>query len=150
MSNDTTRRDSYGTHDKIRQLAAEGKSAVQIAKAIRVSKSWVRSCAKQHGITLPPHKWPEAVTAEALRGHTGTDAELARSLGVTRAAVSLARRRHGVPLSLMPSVQRGILREVARRAGADADDAAHHEAMRSVMADLNVWADGAEGPEVES
>lgn len=138
------------TADKIRALAAEGHSAPEIADRLKVGPQWVRSCAKQHGITLPAHKWPEAVTAEALRGHTGTDAELARSLGVTRAAVSLARKRHGVPLSLLPSVQRGILREVARRAGADADDAAHHEAMRSVMRDLNVWADGAEGVEVES
>jgi hypothetical protein len=117
---------------------------------LKVGPQWVRSCAKIHGITLPAHRWPETVTAEALRSHTGTDAELARSLGVTRAAVSLARRRHGVPLSLLPSVQRGIRKEVARRAGADADDAARHEAMRSVMRDLNVWADGAEGPEVES
>jgi len=136
------------TADKIRTLAAEGHSAPEIAARIRVGVRWVRSCAKMHGIDLPAHKWPETVTAEALRSHTGTDADLARSLGVTRSAVYQARRRLGVPyrkpLSLPPSVQRGILKEVARRAGAVADDHAWHEAMRAVMRDLNVWADGAE------
>lgn len=128
------------TADKIRALAAEGHSAPEIADRLRVGAKWVRSCARLHGITLPPHEWPETVTAEALRSHTGTDAELARSLGVTRQAVSLARRRHGVPLSILPSVQRGILAEVRRRAGHDADDAARLEAMRAVLHDLGVWA----------
>jgi hypothetical protein len=132
------------TADKIRTLAAEGHSAPEIADRLRISAAWVRSCAKIHGIDMPAHRWPETVTAEALRNHTGTDAELARSLGVSRQAVSLARRRHGVPLSLLPSVQRGILAEVRRRAGHDADDHAWHEAKLAVMSDLNVWAEGVE------
>jgi len=131
------------TADRIRTLAAEGHSAPEIADRLNINTQWVYSCAKLHGIALPRHRWPEAVSEDVLRTWKGTDSDLALSLGVTRQAVSLARRRlnKGWPTA---TVRRGIIAEVTRRAGADADDAARLEAMRAVMRDLNVWADGAE------
>lgn len=129
------------TADKIRQLAAEGHSAPEIATRLRVGVRWVYSCAKMHGIDLPAHKWPETVTADAIASHTGTDAELARSLGVTRSAVAQARKRYGVsyrkPLS--KTVVKAIVSEAQRR----------NCTIAQVLGDLNVWADGAE-KEVES
>lgn len=87
-----------------------------------------------------------------LRTWTGTDSELARSLGVTRQAVSYARRVHQIPAPfdgtrmVSPTLSRtvcgAIVREARRRGGPDADDACHLDAMRAVCDDLRAWVDG--------
>ena len=103
------------------------------------------------------------ITADTLRAWTGTDAELARRLGVGRQAVYHARRTHGIPAAvngnygprpgLSPAVCTAIVKEVRRRAGRNADDAEKHKHMRAVMEDVNAWASlwlkPAEGPEVD-
>lgn len=89
------------------------------------------------------------ITADTLRTWTGTDSELARRLGVTRGAVWLARRQHGIPApyngntmatpTLSKTVVNAIVREAKRRG----------TTVAKVLLDLNVWADSAVGPEVE-
>ena len=84
------------------------------------------------------------ITADTLRAWTGTDSELARSLGLTRQAVSYARLVHGLPSAvdgrrqkkqgLSRTVCSAIVRE-ARRRGCTVLD---------VLRDLGVWAEGAD------
>lgn len=84
------------------------------------------------------------ITADTLRSWTGSDAELARHVGLTRQAVSYARIVHGLPSAvdgrrqkkqgLSRTVCSAIVRE-ARRRGCSVVD---------VMRDLNVWAEGAD------
>lgn len=82
------------------------------------------------------------ITADMLRTWTGTDSELARSLGVTRQAVSYARRVHQIPApfdgtrmatpTLSRTVCSAIVREARRRG----------TTVVEVLRDLNVWAEG--------
>jgi hypothetical protein len=100
----------------------------------------------------PRRDYRGIITAEMLRAWTGTDADLARALDVSRQAVCYARLVHRLPAyvdgrrgprpGLSRSVQRGIEREAHRRAGPFADDAQRLDAMRAVLADLGVWIDG--------
>jgi hypothetical protein len=90
------------------------------------------------------------LTAEILATWQGSDAELARHLGVTRQAVHYARLTHGVPARvdarrgsrpwLSKTLCAAVNREAHRRVGASADDAARLEAIRGVLAELDVWA----------
>lgn len=89
------------------------------------------------------------ITADTLRAWTGTDSDLARSLGVTRQAVCYARRVHQIPApfdgnrmatpTLSKTVVNAIVREAKRRG----------TTVARVLLDLNVWADSAVGPEVD-
>ena len=61
---------------------------------------------------------PELISREALVSWKGTNAALARSLGVTRAAIFLARIRHGVPMprkGLGKTVVKAVVAEAKRR-----------------------------------
>jgi hypothetical protein len=90
------------------------------------------------------------LTADILATWQGSDAELARHLGVTRQAVRYARLTHGVPAPLdgrrgsrpwlSKTLCAAVNREAHRRVGAFADDAARLEAILGVLAELNVWA----------
>lgn len=96
----------------------------------------------------PRRDYRGIITADTLRAWTGTDADLARSLGVARQAVTYARRVHGIaaPVNgrygprpgLSRSVCTAIVKEARRRGCTVAE----------VLLDLGVWADSAEGPEV--
>ena len=61
---------------------------------------------------------PELISREALVSWKGTNAALARSLGVTRAAIALARLRHGIPpprKGLGRTVIKAVFNEAKRR-----------------------------------
>ena len=83
------------------------------------------------------------ITADTLRAWTGTDTDLARSLGVSRQAVCYARRvhqiaapvngRYGPRPGLSRAVCTAIVKEARRRGCTVAD----------VLRDLGVWAEGA-------
>ena len=102
--------------------------------------------------TTPRRDSRGIITADTLRAWTGTDSDLARSLGVTRQAVCYARHVHKIPApyngnrmaspTLSKTVVNAIVREANRRGGPDADDASHLEAMRAVCDDLRAWVDG--------
>lgn len=69
----------------------------------------------------------------------GSDAELARTLGVSREGIRWARERHGIPavrrrLPFTCTLQRALLNEAKRRGSTIAE----------LLADLNVWAEGVE------
>ena len=84
------------------------------------------------------------ITADTLRAWTGTDAELARHVGLSRQAVSYARLVHGLQSTvdgrrarkqgLSRTVCSAIVREASRRSCT----------VVEVLRDLNVWAAGAE------
>ena len=77
------------TAARIRQLAADGKTAVQISNALAVSTAWIYSLCKLHGIQLPsghrPYVLPpltqtvrRAIVREANRQGCGVPEILAR------------------------------------------------------------------------
>lgn len=84
------------------------------------------------------------ITADTLRSWTGTDAELARHVGLTRQAVSYARLVHGLPSAVdgrrarKPGRSRTVCSAVVREA--------HRRGLTvaEVVADLSVWAEGAD------
>jgi len=78
----------------------------------------------------------EIITRDTLAAWRGTNAELARALGTTRAAVSLARVRHGLPRNrkgLSKTVIKAIISEAHRRG----------TTIAVVMQDIHAWMDGA-------
>ena len=84
------------------------------------------------------------ITADTLAAWTGTDSELARHVGLSRQAVGYARLVHGIaaPVNGRTMRKRGLSRTVctaivreARRRGCT---------VVEVLADLNVWAKGAD------
>lgn len=60
---------------------------------------------------------PTIITEAVLRAHKGSDADLARTLGVTRSAVQQARTRLGLPRrpGLSKALVRAVQREGVRR-----------------------------------
>lgn len=70
----------------------------------------------------------------------GTDAELARALGVSREGIRWARQRHSIPavrrgLPFTRTLQRALISEAKRRG----------QTIAEVLIDLQAWADGVEG-----
>lgn len=88
--------------DKVRELASQGKSRVEIAKSLGCCVSVVSRCCARHGIHLlkffgvgqpvsPFWEINDAVLAELVKTHTASQA--AQKLGVTKnAAIGRARR----------------------------------------------------------
>jgi hypothetical protein len=80
----------------------------------------------------------ELITCETLMAWKGTNASLARALGVTRAAISLARKRHRIPSprkSLGRTVKNAVLSEAERSC----------TTVTQVVSDLSVWASKIDG-----
>jgi len=89
------------------------------------------------------------ITTEILESWNGSDAELARHLGVTRSAVGFARAKHKIAAkvngrtvkkpTLGKTLCSAVSKEADRRAGPFADDAARLDAIRMVLGELEVW-----------
>lgn len=89
----------------------------------------------------------QQIAALAAEGHPA--AVIAGTLRYTTSHIYTLARRHGIALSdgarrpvLSSPVRTAIRKEAARRAGPDATDLQRLEAMRAVLADLGVWAEG--------
>lgn len=80
------------------QYEHRGRSIVDIAAELGLSRTSVRRALAEAGITIDDGRLPpELSDARWLAGQEGvTNVELARRLGVTSEAVSRARQRHGL------------------------------------------------------
>ena len=80
------------------------------------------------------------ITADTLRAWTGTDAELARQLGVGRWAVGYARLVHGIPATVdgrrarRPGLSKTVIKAIVTEANR------RRCTVAEVLSDLNVWA----------
>jgi hypothetical protein len=82
---------------------------------------------------------PTKITPAILATWRGTDAELARTLGVSREGIRWAREHHGIPrvrrgLPFTRTLQRALVNEAKRRGST----------MAELLLDLGVWAEGVE------